>query len=334
MSREREIRFIVEAGDALEFHADVLALKYAQAVYGVDAAVAALLSLQYFDLDSLLPKIGGFRLLASQGFINCTNVLFVGVKSLHQFGYREIREFGRKVLVTLAGAAPYIEHLALTIHGPGYGLDESEAFDSELAGLLDAIKNGDFPQRLKRITIIERNVARAKRLRKSLSQLLPSGLLQVDEAGEIRGLKDKTNERLESVGYSSEGKQHVFVAMPFAEEMDDIFHYGIQNAVNAAGYLCERADLSTFTGDVMDWVKNRIASSSLVIADLSSANPNVYLEVGFAWGCGTPTVLLCRDIADLKFDVKSQRCLIYKRIKDLEESLRKELEGLRKNLTS
>src|SRR5687767_3957628 len=158
MSREREITFIVEAGDALEFHADVIALKYAQAFYGVDAAVADLLSTQYLDLESLLSKIGGFRLLASQGLINCTNVLFVGVKPLHQFGYREIREFGRKVLVALADAAPYVEHVVLTIHGPGYGLDETEAFDSELAGLLDAIKYGAFPQRLKRVTIIERNV--------------------------------------------------------------------------------------------------------------------------------------------------------------------------------
>jgi nucleoside 2-deoxyribosyltransferase len=100
---------------------------------------------------------------------------------------------------------------------------------------------------------------------------------------------------------------------------------------NAAGYLCERADLSVFTGDVMEWVKKRIASSSLIIADLSNANPNVYLEVGYAWGCGKPTVLLVRDPAELKFDVKGQRCLVYKKIKDLEESLRKELETLQQH---
>ena len=54
----------------------------------------------------------------------------------------------------------------------------------------------------------------------------------------------------------------------------------------AAGYLGERADLATFTGDVMDWVRARISSANLVIADLTSANPNVYLEVGYAWGKG------------------------------------------------
>ncbi len=116
--------------------------------------------------------------------------------------------------------------------------------------------------------------------------------------------------------------------MPFTEEMDDVFHYGIQGAVNAAGYLCERADLSSFTGDIMNWVKKRISTASLVIADLSTANPNVYLEVGYAWGCGKSTVLLVRDPVDLKFDVTGQRCLVYKKIKDLEAALRKELKSL------
>ena len=116
--------------------------------------------------------------------------------------------------------------------------------------------------------------------------------------------------------------------MPFVTEMDDTFHYGIQGAVNDSGLLCERADLSTFTGDVMEWVKTRISSASLVVADLSSANPNVYLEVGYAWGCRVPTILLIRDAADLKFDVKGQRCLVYRSIKELEDSLRRELRAL------
>jgi hypothetical protein len=117
--------------------------------------------------------------------------------------------------------------------------------------------------------------------------------------------------------------------MPFAAEMEDVFHYGIQGAVNDAGFLCERADLSSFTGDVMEWVKKRISAATFVIGDLSTANPNVYLEIGYAWGCGKPTILLVNNSSDLKFDVKTQRCLVYRRIKDLEESLKKELKQLR-----
>jgi hypothetical protein len=147
-------------------------------------------------------------------------------------------------------------------------------------------------------------------------------------AGSIVGLSDEVENAFRTAGYASSAKPHVFVAMPFAQEMDDIFHYGIQGAVNSAGLLCERADLSAFTGDVMDWVKQRISSAKLVVADLSSANPNVYLEVGYAWGCGVPTVLLAKDRNDIKFDVRGQKYLLYGSIKNLEELLRKELLGV------
>lgn len=104
-------------------------------------------------------------------------------------------------------------------------------------------------------------------------------------------------------------------------------------SVKRVGLLCERADLSAYTGDVVTWVRERIRTSSLVVADLSGANPNVYLEVGFAWGCGVPTVLLARDSGELRFDVCGQRCLIYNKIKDLEEKLRVELSALNSELS-
>ncbi|MEJ2680186.1 MAG: hypothetical protein P8144_01560 [Gammaproteobacteria bacterium] len=161
-----------------------------------------------------------------------------------------------------------------------------------------------------------------------MKQLFPTGELPIDGYDSISALPIETQDILRTVGYISAGKPHVFVAMPFLAEMDDIYHYGIQGAVNTAGLLCERADLSVFTGDVMGWVKARIASAKLVIADLSSANPNVYLEVGYAWGCRVPTVLLVKETNDLKFDVKGQRYIAYKSIKQLEESLSVELAEL------
>ena len=116
--------------------------------------------------------------------------------------------------------------------------------------------------------------------------------------------------------------------MPFANEFDDCYHYGIQGAVNTAGYLCERADLSSFTGDVMEWVKKRISTADFIIADLTTANPNVYLEVGYAWGLQKKTILLVKDANDLKFDTRGQRCLPYSSIKDLEAKLTNELKEI------
>jgi hypothetical protein len=78
----------------------------------------------------------------------------------------------------------------------------------------------------------------------------------------------------------------------------------------------------------MGRLKERISSAALVVADLTDAKPNVFLEVGFAWGRDVPTVLLCKDGTPLEFDVQGQRCLFYKSIRDLERQLTDELKGL------
>lgn len=315
----------VEREDAFAIKADVLALKYAQATYGVDAAAAELYARAGRPVQFPLPW--AFHLERSPEGVVPERVLFVGVPSLREFGYREIRAFARKVMAALAGEAPSTRHLAVTVHGPGYGLDEQEAFEAEIAGLVDAFQANDVPESLERVTVVERNPGRATRLAGFLAGLLPDGLLKT--ASVVTDETDGPAERLRAAGYASATKPHVFVAMPFKEEMDDVFHYGIQSAVNAAGFLCERADVSSFTGDVIEWVRRRIRTAALVIADLTDANPNVYLEVGYAWGVGVRTVLVVRDTNHLTFDVRGQRCLVYKKIKHLEDLLTDELTQLR-----
>jgi hypothetical protein len=327
--RASQIAIAVQQGDALAFAADVLCVKFAQAHYGVDLAVARILDTRYPNLSALLPEAGGSRLLESQGALGSARVLVVGVKPLHEFDYAEIRAFGRNALASLRTDPTPIRHVCLTLQGAGFGLDESEAFESEVGGLLDAITGGEFPPDLSRITILERDTGRAARLQASLANLIPSGLVSSNAQKVVQAYGNSVGESLRTAGHTSDNKPYVFVAMPFASEMEDRFHYGISNAVKDAGMLCERADQSSFTGDVLARVKARIASAALVVADLTSANANVYLEVGYAWGCGKQTVLIVAETADLKFDVQGQRCLVYKSsIKTLEEMLRKELVAL------
>jgi hypothetical protein len=213
--------------------------------------------------------------------------------------------------------------VALTVHGVGYGLDEAEAFDAEIAGIVDSIESGNSPRDLEEIVVVESNPDRAKRLTAALKELIPNGAI-APAGPDVRNW-EPGDERLRVAGYASQAKHHVFVAMPFKGEMEDVFHYGIQSPVKALGMLCERADMSSFTGDVMQWVRNRIQSASLVVADLTDANPNVYLEVGYSWGTGVPTILVVKNTKHLKFDVRGQRCLVYKSIKHLEELLATEI---------
>lgn len=325
------MRIEVLAGDATMVEADVLALKYAQARYGLDAYVAQRLLEAGHTQEVMSPKPGGFRVLPGPEGVAARRILFVGVEPLWEFEYQQIRAFARKVLVSLAGELPATRRLVVTVHGPGYGLDEGESFESQLAGFLDAVESTDIPEGLEAITFVERNKGRADRLQQLLENIIPSGVVYHSERSWRDAAGAEASERLRAAGYASAAKAHVFVAMPFREDMEDVYHYGIQNAVKAAGLLCERADLSSFTGDVMGWVRERIKTASLVVADLTGANPNVYLEVGFAWGCGVPTVLLANDASELKFDTRGQRCLTYSKIRDLEEKLALELKSLNKD---
>lgn len=320
------IRVSIQNDDALRFRADVLVLKYARALYGVDAAVYTRLTQTGPKLR--LPKAGSHLAIQSKSALGVDRVLFLGVEPLSEFGYGEIREFGRRAMSSLATYKHAARHVALTIHGPGYGLDETESFESELAGVIEAIAQNDYPEDLQEITFVERDRNRSNRLQMVLTRLLPSGDLRRSGRGPLSGLDQPAKQALRTAGYGSASKPRVFVAMPFADDMSDVFHYGIQGAVNSAGLLAERADLSAFTGDVMEWVRTRISSANLVIADLTSANPNVYLEVGYAWGKGVPTVLMVKSSSDLKFDVRGQRVIVYSSIKDLELKLAKELISL------
>ena len=321
----------VKTGDALAERADILVLKHAQGLYGLDKIVTGALLEDGRKVQ--LPKPWKYCFEDSVPGIAASRFLFVGVPPLHFFGYGEIRTFSQTALAVLAKEAPQTRHILLTVHGPGYGLDEIEAFEAELAGLVDAVRGGERPKALQKITIIERSSRRAERLLRTLVRLLPDRTISV-VVGSGHSADTKAVEQLRTAGYASDAKAHVFVAMPFKDDMDDIYHYGIQSAVNAAGFLCERADLSSFTGDVLEWIRSRIRSASLVVADLTDANPNVYLEVGYAWGVGVPTVLIMKSTDSPKFDVQGQRRVKYKNIKELEDSLTEELRHLKGSRTT
>ena len=332
---KRAVRISLRKGDASAVDGDVIGLKYAQEFHGVDGVFAERLSIRHG------PKTGEHALVACPNTVGVREALFVGVRPLFMFRYAEIREFARRVLELLADERPSSRRLVMTLHGPGYGLDETEAALAEIAGLEDAVRAGRIPAALEEIVIVELDPSRVDRISRGVRGTLGDGApVAAPDAwasyvesvsGHTRVHPQMDSDALGSVGASSEAKPHVFVAMPFTTEMDDVYHYGIQNVVNGLGWLCERIDREPFVGDVLDQIKNRIRSAKVVIAELTGANPNVYLELGYAWGVGRPTILVARTTDDLRFDVRGQRCLSYARIQDLERGLRQEVEALRTN---
>lgn len=310
----------VVRADALAYPTDLLALKYAQQSYGVDKAARDLLDISSDDL----PSPGRHLVVESSGRVAAKQVAFVGTEPIENFDYRAIRDFARRALVGATQSHTPLVEIAFTLHGIGFGLDEIEAFESEVAGVVEAIEEGWKPQGLRRISFVERDGARAGRMQDSLASLL--GTIADSPDGRAGNAASKT--RLGSVGYDSMDRSHAFVAMPFDESFSDVFHYGISRPIRARGLLCERMDKIHFTGDIIERMKSRISAARIVVADLSGGNSNVYLEIGYAWGVGVPCVLVCRKDSGLKFDVRGHRCIFYGSIRELEEQLFDELAGM------
>lgn len=360
----------VVQGDVLEFAADVLALKYAQHYYGSDQAISEVLVKSGVAAAKLKPAVGEYVWVDSPEALRSRRVLFIGVPPLLEFGYVEIENWASRAITLIAEQYSAVVHVAITLHGPGFGLDEIEALHAEIRGILSSARQAAAPGRSIRVSIVERTSARVERLQAALSKIIadagssgsepaaqpppprkPSDeidvslqrpitvlrplRLKVRRPGQRSAERDEGEMLAESANLQTaaqvENKPRAFVAMPFSKEMEDVFYYGIQGPVRQLGYICERVDQSAFTGDILEQVKMRIETAEIVIADLTGANPNVYLEVGYAWGKGRPTVLVANERDELKFDVHGQKCLKYQSIRDLENLITTELKGLGKH---
>ena len=112
--------------------------------------------------------------------------------------------------------------------------------------------------------------------------------------------------------------------------MSDYYEFGIKPALERTGYQSVRIDKEPFTGPIVEQIKREISEAELVIADLTGANPNVYLEVGYAWAMGKPTMFVVQDADEVCFDVRAHKYLEYgEQVSTLKALLENELRGLR-----
>ena len=329
-----KIQLSVQCADITIVSADVAVFKHAQGFYGADRVVAQqLVEAGKADYRQLELGIGEHSLVRCDGVLAATKVLFIGVPSLSAFSYADARKFGESSITEVALLEPLARTIALTVHGPGFGLDEIECTQALLSGFRDAIISERFPKRLQEIIVVERGPLRAKLLEEVVATFLLENPLVVQslQGSPIKASFSFSGRSLGNLAPPAEHpKKKIFVAMPFAEEMTDVWKLGIRDTVRRLGLVCERLDEESFVGDILPQIKLRIEACSLVIADLSDSNPNVILEVGYAWGKERPTLLLFRKdpTKKLPFDVRGQKCLMYKHVSHLQELLERELIAL------
>ncbi len=103
-----------------------------------------------------------------------------------------------------------------------------------------------------------------------------------------------------------------FVMMPFAKPHGGYYSSIYAPAIEKAGLTPVRADSDIFgTGKVMDQIWSGINTARILVAELTTKNPNVFYELGLAHALKKPVVLVSANEDDVPFDLNHIRVIYY-----------------------
>lgn len=102
-----------------------------------------------------------------------------------------------------------------------------------------------------------------------------------------------------------------FVMMPFGHWFDIYYHKIYVPAINEAGFEPIRGDELFTTGSVVEQIWEQIEKSTVLLADLSGRNANVFYELGLAHAARKPVVFTAGNIDDVPFDLRHLRVITY-----------------------
>lgn len=128
-------------------------------------------------------------------------------------------------------------------------------------------------------------------------------------------------------------KPKLFVVMQFTDEFNALYKDVIVPVSEDAGYEVIRADEFFSSTPILSDIIRSIREASVIVADITPDNPNVFYEIGYAHAIQKPTILICDKKRDkLPFDVSSFRTLFYENSisgkSKIELSLKKYLENI------
>lgn len=129
-------------------------------------------------------------------------------------------------------------------------------------------------------------------------------------------------------------KPKAFIVMQFSDDFNKLYTEVIKPVCENFGLECERADeFYTSTPIIADIIKS-LNDCSIIIAEISPDNPNVFYEVGYAHAINKPTILLCdrKKREKLPFDISGFRTLFYEDSISGKTTVEKNLESFLKSM--
>lgn len=125
---------------------------------------------------------------------------------------------------------------------------------------------------------------------------------EAGKSGHDLYLITKGYERLREIKRYRKDSRVCFVAMWFAEEMNDVYKKAIKPAIEyieegeaEPRFKAIRIDNIEHTNDINDEIIANIRRSRFMVCDLTGYRGGVYFEAGFAYGLGMEVIYTCRE---------------------------------------
>ncbi len=141
--------------------------------------------------------------------------------------------------------------------------------------------------------------------------------------------------------YDSKLTNVVFAALPYRDKTSTMYSRFWKRMVEKHGIKCVAANELSVANpdgdeDIFRTIKRYIANCQFLIADVTHANANVFLELGYAMALKKPYILICDEdeFESLPFDIKAFDCLKYRSYdlgefeKHLDSKVRAKLTGI------
>lgn len=225
------------------------------------------------------------------------------------FEYPSVDDYARRIVQY--AEREQAANVVTAVHGPGAGLDASAAMETMLSAFAREYQMREGFEHVREIVLVEKDPKIFGLLSERLEHILKDKKI-IERSGEDVFIRPVSAAGLADAAADSHAmSEHLFVAMPFAKKLNNVFLYGIKKPVEERSLKCERSDYDKFTGDIVERLKKRIETARMVIADLTGNNPNVFYEVGYADALNKKIILISQKRTRPMFDLRNQHQIRY-----------------------
>lgn len=113
---------------------------------------------------------------------------------------------------------------------------------------------------------------------------------------------------------------------------DEVMKFLLKPILDELGYEIIRADKITNSQNISKNIITNIVEADLIIADLSTHNPNVFYELAVSHTLAKPTIQIIKKGETIPFDINQQRTIVYELTLSGAEKAKETLKNFIKNL--